>query len=112
MVDTEEQPRDPLLPAPPPPPPEYSASVRLPDYYADSPQAWFCSIDATGKWQDHLGFSYNRPSVMWDNLTALQPATVKEIQMDLFLRKLLCYTRDLINPREFQEPEDLGGSER
>jgi hypothetical protein len=21
--------------------------VRLPDYYADSPQAWFCSIDAT-----------------------------------------------------------------
>ncbi len=49
MVDTEKQPRDPPLPAPPPPPPEYSASVRLPDYYADSPQAWFCSIDATGK---------------------------------------------------------------
>ena len=49
---------------------------------------------------------------MWDNLTSLQPATVKEIQTDLFLRKLPSYIRDLINPREFQEPEDLGGSER
>jgi hypothetical protein len=44
---------------------------------------------------------------MWDNLTALQPATVKEIQTVLFLRKLPCYIRNLINPRKFQEPEDL-----
>jgi hypothetical protein len=156
-----------------PPQPEYAASVRLPDYYADYPQAWFCNIDATfaasritksltkfnwalsklplslidsigplckrpatyrdpyqelqdillssyglsasqrtGKWLDHPGCSNNRPSVMWDNLTTLQPATVKEIQTDLFLRKLPSYIRDLINPREFQEPEDLGGSER
>ncbi len=114
--------------------------VRLPDYYADSPQAWFCSIDETfatskvtksltkfdwalsklpfslidsisllckrpatyadpyqelqdillcscglsisqrtSKWLDHWGCGNNRPSVMWDHLTALQPATVKEI---------------------------------
>ncbi len=31
----------------PPPPTEYATTVRLPDYYAASPQAWFCSIDAT-----------------------------------------------------------------
>jgi hypothetical protein len=44
---------------------------------------------------------------MWDHLTALQSATVKEIQTVLFLRKLLRYIRDLINPRKFQEPEIL-----
>jgi hypothetical protein len=44
---------------------------------------------------------------MLDNLTAMQPATVKEIQTVLFLRKLPCYIRNLINPRKFQEPEDL-----
>ncbi len=44
---------------------------------------------------------------MWDNLTALQPATVKEIQTVLFLRKLPRYIRDLINAQEFQEPESL-----
>jgi hypothetical protein len=44
---------------------------------------------------------------MWDRLTALQPAAVKEIQRVLFLRKLLRYIRDLINPWEFQEPETL-----
>ncbi len=47
---------------------------------------------------------------MWDHLTALQSATVKEIQTVLFLlflRKLPCYIRDLINPRKFQEPEIL-----
>ena len=37
----------------------------------------------------------------------MQPATVKEIQTVLFLRKLLRYIRDLINPREFQELEAL-----
>jgi hypothetical protein len=171
MADAEEQPRDPPLLLPPPPQPEYASPVRLPDYYADSPQAWFCSIDATfaassitkkltkfnwaltklpfslidsigplckrpatyldpyqelqgillrsyglstsqrtGKWLDHPGCSNNRPSVMWDNLTALQPATVKEIQTDLFLRKLPCYIRDLINPLEFQELEDHAAS--
>ena len=32
-------------------------------------------------------------SVMWDNLTALQPATVKEAQTVLFLCKLLRHIR-------------------
>ncbi len=149
------------LPPPPPQTEHAAAAVRLPDYYADSPQAWFCCIDAmfaaskitasltkfnwalskhpfslidsigplckrpstyrdpyqelqdillhsycliatrrTGKWLDYLG-------VMWDNLTALQPATVKEIQTVLFLCKLPRYIRNLINPRELQEPEAL-----
>jgi hypothetical protein len=44
---------------------------------------------------------------MWDNLTALQPATMKEAQTVLFLHKLLLHIRNLINPRAFKEPEDL-----
>jgi hypothetical protein len=44
---------------------------------------------------------------MWDNLTALQPSTVKEAQTVLFLRKLPRHIRNLINPRAFKEPEDL-----
>jgi hypothetical protein len=44
---------------------------------------------------------------MWDNLTALQPATVKEAQTILFLCKLPRHIRNLINPRAFKEPEDL-----
>ena len=44
---------------------------------------------------------------MWDNLTALQPATVREIQSVLFLHKLPRCIRDLINPRGSQEPEAL-----
>ncbi len=43
---------------------------------------------------------------MWDNLTALQPATVKEVQT-VFLRKLPRHIRNLINPWAFKEPEDL-----
>jgi hypothetical protein len=41
---------------------------------------------------------------MWDNH---QPSTVKEIQTVLFLRKLPCHIRNLINQREFKELEDL-----
>jgi hypothetical protein len=48
-----------------------------------------------------------RPSVMWDHLTALQPATVKEVQTVLFLRKLLRHIRNLINPWASKEPEEL-----
>jgi hypothetical protein len=165
MSRPESLPRD---PPPPPTPQDYDAAVRLPDYYADLPQAWFCSIDATfaasrvrksltkfnwvlsklpfslidsigllcknpasyvdlykelqdillcsyglsasqrmSKWLDHPGCGNNRPSVMWDRLTALQPATVKKIQTVLFLCKSPRYIRDLINPQEFQEPETL-----
>jgi hypothetical protein len=48
-----------------------------------------------------------RPSVMWDHLTALQPATVKEVQTVLFLRKLPRHIRNLIKPQAFKEPEEL-----
>jgi hypothetical protein len=61
----------------------------------------------TGKWLDYPKCGNTRPSVMWDNLTALQPATVKEVQTVLFLRNLLRHIRNLINPRAFREPEDL-----
>ena len=61
----------------------------------------------TGKWLDYPMCGNTRPSVMWDNLTALQPATVKEVQTVLFLRKLPRHIRNLINPRAFREPEDL-----
>jgi hypothetical protein len=144
-----------------------ATTVRLPEFYSDSPQAWFDCIDAmivaakitqplmkfhwalaklpfsliasvrplskdpsascdpykelqdillrssglsaaqmTGKWLDYPMCGNTRPSVMWDNLTALQPATVK-VQTVLFLRKLPRHIRNLINPRTFREPEDL-----
>ncbi len=42
----------------------------------------------TGKWLDHPGLGNNKPSVLWDQLNAPQPATVKEVQTVLFLPKL------------------------
>ena len=43
----------------------------------------------TNKWLDYPMCSGDtRPSVLWDNLTALQPATLKEAQIALFIRKL------------------------
>jgi hypothetical protein len=61
----------------------------------------------TSRWLDYPMCGNTRPSVMWDNLTALQPATVKEAQTILFLRKLPRHIRNLINLRAFKEPEDL-----
>jgi hypothetical protein len=61
----------------------------------------------TSRWLDYPMCGNTRPSVMWDNLTALQPATVKEVKTVLILRKLLCHIRNLINLRAFREPEDL-----
>ncbi len=61
-----------------------------------------CASERTGKRLDHPGLDNNKPSVLWDQLNALQQATVKEIQTVLFLHKLPRYIRDLINPREFQ----------
>jgi hypothetical protein len=61
----------------------------------------------TSKWLDYPMCSDTRPSVLWDNLTALQPATVKETQTVLFIRKLPRHIRNLINPLAFKEPEDL-----
>jgi hypothetical protein len=145
-----------------------AATVRLPDFYADSPQSWFDCIDMmfttakitqpltkfhwalaklpflliatvrplsrdpsafsdlykelqellqrsyelsaaqmTSRWLDYPMCGNTRPSVMLDNLTALQPATVKEAQTVLFLRKLPRHIRNLINPRAFKETEDL-----
>jgi hypothetical protein len=61
----------------------------------------------TSKWLDYSMYCNTRPSVMRDHLTALQPATVKEVQTVLFLRKLPRHIRNLINPRAFKEPEEL-----
>ncbi len=41
------------------------------------------------------------------NLTALQPATVKDAQIALFIRKLPRHISNLINPRAFQTSEEL-----
>jgi hypothetical protein len=49
----------------------------------------------------------NRPSVLWDNLTALQPATLKEAQVALFLRKLPRHISALINTRSFDTTEEM-----
>jgi hypothetical protein len=145
-----------------------AATVRPPDFYADSPQSWFDCIDVmfaaakitqpltkfhwalaklpfsltatvrplsrnpsafsdpykelqelllcsyglsaaqmTSRWLGYPMCGNTRPSVMWDNLIALQPSIAKEAQTFLFLRKLPRHIRNLINPRAFTEPEDL-----
>jgi hypothetical protein len=48
-----------------------------------------------------------RPSVLWDNLTALQPATIKEAQTALFLRKMPRHISALINTRSFDTTEEM-----
>jgi hypothetical protein len=145
-----------------------AAAIRLPDFYADLPQAWFDCLDVmfatanitqpitkfhwaltklpflliatvrplsrdptavsdpfrelqelllrsyglseeqmTSKWLDYPMGGDTRPSVLWDNLTALQPATVKDAQTVLFICKLPRHIRNMINPRAFKTPEEL-----
>ncbi len=40
------RPASPTPSLPPAPPAEFAGAVCLPDYYPESPQAWFCSISA------------------------------------------------------------------
>jgi hypothetical protein len=56
----------------------------------------------TSKWLDYpMCGSDTRPSVLWDNLTALQPATLKEAQIALFIRKLPRHISAMINTKSF-----------
>jgi hypothetical protein len=61
----------------------------------------------TNKWLDYPMCGNTRLSVLWDNLTALQPVTIKDAQIALFLRKLLCHISTLINTRAFNTTEDM-----
>jgi hypothetical protein len=66
-----------------------------------------CSYQRTVKWLDHPDLvvgSNNRPSVLWDQLNALKPDSVEEVQTVLFLRKLPAYIRDrVVIPRDDQD---------
>ena len=145
-----------------------AAAIRLPEFYADSPQSWFDCLDSTfatinitqfitkfhwalatlpflliatvrllsrnptavsdpykelqelllrsydlsakqmtNKWLDYPMCGDTRPSVLWDNLTALQPESIKDAQTALFLRKLPRHISNLINPRAFKTTEEL-----
>jgi hypothetical protein len=61
----------------------------------------------TNKWLDYPMCGDTRPSVLWDNLTALQPESIKDAQTALFLRKLTRHISNLINPRAFKTTEEL-----
>jgi hypothetical protein len=61
----------------------------------------------TNKWLDYPICGDTRPSVLWDNLTALQPESIKDAQTALFLRKLPRHINNLINPRAFKTTEEL-----
>jgi hypothetical protein len=61
----------------------------------------------TNKWLDYPMCGDTRPSVLWDNLTALQPATIKDAQIALFLRKLPRHISTLINTRSFNTTEEM-----
>ncbi len=45
--------------------------------------------------------------MLWDNLTALQPGTLNEAQVALFLRKLPRHISALINTRSFDTTEEM-----
>ncbi len=61
----------------------------------------------TNKWLDYPMCGDTRRSVLWDNLTALQPETVKDAQTALCLRNLPRHISNLINPRAFKTTEEL-----
>jgi hypothetical protein len=62
----------------------------------------------TSKWLDYPMCSGDTwPSVLWDNLTALQPATLKEAQIALFLHKPQGHISALINTRSFDTTEEM-----
>jgi hypothetical protein len=61
----------------------------------------------TNKWLDYPMCGDTRPSVLWDNLTALQPTTMKDAQTTLFLRKLPRHISNLINTRAFNTTEEM-----
>jgi hypothetical protein len=61
----------------------------------------------TNKWLDYPMCGNTRPSILWDNLTALQPATIKDAQIALFLRKLPRHISTLINTQAFDTTEEM-----
>jgi hypothetical protein len=62
----------------------------------------------TSKWLDYpMCGSDTRPSVLWDNLTALQPATLKDAQIALFIRKLPRHISAMINMRSFDTTQEM-----
>jgi hypothetical protein len=62
----------------------------------------------TNKWLDYpMCGSETRPSVLWDNLTALQPASLNEAQVALFIRKLPRHISAMINTKSFDTPQEM-----
>jgi hypothetical protein len=62
----------------------------------------------TSKWLDYpMCGSETRPSVLWDNLTALQPASLIEAQVALFIRKLPRHISAMINTKSFDTPQEM-----
>jgi hypothetical protein len=45
--------------------------------------------------------------VLWDNLTALQPATLKDAQIALFIHKLPRHISAMINTRSFDMTQEM-----
>ena len=48
-----------------------------------------------------------KPSVLWDQLNALMPATKEEIQLALFYRRLPAYIRDAVGTRKYTSKYEL-----
>jgi hypothetical protein len=62
----------------------------------------------TNKWMDYpMCGSETRPSVLWDNLTALQPASLNEAQVALFICKLPRHISAMINMKSFDTPQEM-----
>jgi hypothetical protein len=62
----------------------------------------------TSKWLDYpMCGSETRPSVLWDNLPALRPASLDEAQVALFICKLQRHISAMINTKSFDKPQEM-----
>jgi hypothetical protein len=56
---------------------------------------------------DHPGPGTNKPSVLMDQLLALQPDSLEDVTRVLFFRKVHPCIRDGVNPNDYQNLRDL-----
>ena len=64
-------------------------------------------LQRTEKLLDYPNLGTMKPSVLWDQLRALMPSTLEEIQLALFYRRLPAYIRDAVGTRKFTDQDEL-----
>ncbi len=90
-----------------------AAAIRLPEFYADSPQVWFDCLDSTfataNITQSFTKFHWAVSRLPFSLMATvrLQLESIKDAQTALFLHKLPRRISNLINPWAFNTTEEL-----